>query len=111
MKKLFFFSILILNHPWSSFTFGQAQDTLLSAEWNFAVETDLYFTDPFIFLPIITADKSNLHLEARYNYEDLKLFQDGLVIIFLVGKILNISSHLCLAVLSVERTESLRGWN
>ena len=42
------------------------------SEWNFSVETDLYFTDPFIFLPIFIADKGNLHLEARYNYEDLK---------------------------------------
>jgi len=74
MKNLFFFSILILNLPWSSFTFGQAQDTSSSSEWSLAVETDLYFTDPFILLPIITADKSNLHLEARYNYEDLKTF-------------------------------------
>lgn len=74
MKNLFFFSILILNLPWASFTFGQAQDTSSSSEWSLAIETDLYFTDPFILLPIITADKSNLHIEARYNYEDLKTF-------------------------------------
>ena len=49
-------------------------DTLKTSEWNFSVETDLYFTDPFIFLPIFIADKGNLHLEARYNYEDLKTF-------------------------------------
>ena len=111
MKKIFYFLILMLNLPWSSFTFGQAQDTLLSSEWNFGVETDFYFTDPFIFLPIITADKSNLHLEARYNYEDLKTFSDGLVIIFMAERTLNILLHLCLGVLLEVRTESLRGWN
>ena len=71
MKKVFFFLIVVFVLI-SSFTSAQDQDTLTTSEWNFGVETDLYFTDPFVFLPILTANKGNLHLEARYNYEDLK---------------------------------------
>ena len=72
MKKLFFISIGILSLFIFSETLAQEQDTLEASEWEYGVETDLYFTDPFIFLPIFTADKGKLHFEARYNYEDLK---------------------------------------
>ena len=74
MKKIYYFSILFLYIIISSLILAQDEDTLATSEWNFGVETDLYFTDPFVFLPIITANKGNLHLEARYNYEDLKTF-------------------------------------
>jgi len=72
MKKLFFISICNLFLIITSTLFAQEQDTLEASEWEYGVETDLYFTDPFIFLPIFTADKGKLHFEARYNYEDLK---------------------------------------
>ncbi|MCK7523659.1 MAG: hypothetical protein MZV64_41485 [Ignavibacteriales bacterium] len=73
MKKIFFISDLYLIRILSlSIHFAQEEDSLTTSEWNYAVETDLYFTDPFVFLPIFTADKGKLHLEARYNYEDLK---------------------------------------
>lgn len=72
MKNFIFISALIIYVLLSSFNYAQEIDTLLCTEWNFSVETDLYFTDPFIFLPIFIADKGNLHLEARYNYEDLR---------------------------------------
>jgi len=72
MKKIIFITAIIIYVFFSSFNYAQQEDTLTSSEWNFSVETDLYFTDPFVFLPIFTADKGNLHLEARYNYEDLK---------------------------------------
>jgi hypothetical protein len=71
MKKFFFFLIVVFVLI-SSFTSAQDKDTLTTSEWNFGVETDFYFTDPFVFLPIFTADKNKLHLEVRYNYEDLK---------------------------------------
>lgn len=70
MNKVFFLLTSIIYVSFYSFIY--AQDTLTTSEWNYAVETDLYFTDPFVFLPIFTANKGNLHLEARYNYEDLK---------------------------------------
>lgn len=71
MKKFIFISALLFTGFLSVLNFAQEEDALSSSEWNFSVETDLYFTDPFIFLPIFIADKGNLHLEARYNYEDL----------------------------------------
>jgi hypothetical protein len=74
MKKNFFIYMGIISLLFYSTTFAQDQDTLKASEWEYGVETDLYFTNPFIFLPIITADKGNLHLEARYNYEDIKTF-------------------------------------
>jgi hypothetical protein len=72
MKKKFFISIGILSLIFYSTTLAQDQDTLKAYQWEYGVETDLYFTDPFVFLPIFTANKGKLHLEARYNYEDLK---------------------------------------
>ena len=74
MKKIIFISVLFTYGFFSQLNFAQEEDSLSCSEWNFGVETDLYFTDPFIFLPIIIANKGNLHLEARYNYEDLKTF-------------------------------------
>jgi len=72
MKNIFVVSISILSVIFFSDILAQEQDSLEASEWEYGVETDLYFTDPFVFLPIFTADKGKLHLEARYNYEDLK---------------------------------------
>jgi hypothetical protein len=72
MRNIIFLSIGILFVLFFSNIVAQEQDTLEASEWEYGVETNLYFTDPFVFLPIFTADKGNLHLEARYNYEDLK---------------------------------------
>ena len=72
MKKYFIISIGILSILFYSKSLAQDQDTLEASDWEYGVETDLYFGDPFVFLPIVTANKGKLHLEARYNYEDLK---------------------------------------
>ncbi|MCU0364461.1 MAG: hypothetical protein MUE93_02165 [Ignavibacteriaceae bacterium] len=72
MKTLSFLTIIIFLSFLSSQSFSQEEDSSVSTEWTISAETDLYFTDPFVFLPILIADKGNLHLEARYNYEDLK---------------------------------------
>ncbi len=41
--------------------------------WEFAAITNLYMLPDVTYLnPVISADKSLLHLEARYNYEDLE---------------------------------------
>lgn len=86
MKKIIFISICNLFLIITSTLVAQERDTLETSEWNFGIETDLYFTDPFIFLPIFTADKGNLHLEARYNYEDLKTFSGWLGYNFFGGE-------------------------
>jgi hypothetical protein len=74
MKKSLFILLSIASFVFNSFMFAQEQASSEISEWNYGVETDLYFTDPLIFLPIFTTDKGCLHLEARYNYEDLKTF-------------------------------------
>lgn len=41
-------------------------------EWAFTFAGSVYVTpDHTFFNPVVTADRSRLHLEARYNYEDL----------------------------------------
>lgn len=71
----------------SAFTFAQSKETELdNSKWNFKVEGDFYFTDPFYILPIVTADKNWLHLEARYNYEELKTFSGWIGYNFSGGK-------------------------
>jgi len=72
MKYLLIVSFGILNTLFLSEMLAQEKDTLEASEWKYGIETDFYFTDPFVLLPIFTADKTNLHLEVRYNYEDLK---------------------------------------
>ena len=74
MKKIYLLLLTIIIGLQTSYIYAQDNDSSNTSEWNFSVETDLYFTDPFTFLPIFIADKGNLHLEARYNYEDLKTF-------------------------------------
>lgn len=56
---------------------SQAQDSTTSPEkkWNFGADYNMYFyKDDFVGLPVFRADKNKLHLEARYNYEDLETF-------------------------------------
>ena len=44
-----------------------------STSWEFSADINLYFIpDNFIVLPVMKADHGKVHLEARYNYEDLK---------------------------------------
>ena len=53
--------------------FGQDAD---SSRWRVNAELDAYSFEggEKFLLPIVMADKDRLHLEARYNYEDLKTF-------------------------------------
>jgi len=74
MKKFIFILFLVICGFLSPLNFAQDEKVTETNDWSFSAETDLYFTDPFNLLPIITADNGNLHLEARYNYEDLKTF-------------------------------------
>lgn len=58
----------------TSFTFAQEKGITDKDRWIFNAEGDFYFTEPFFILPVISADKNQIHLEARYNYEELKTF-------------------------------------
>jgi len=64
---------LILLVVYSGHTdFGQVERSSDPAAWKFSANANLNFIPHnFIFLPIVRADKNNLHLEARYNYEDI----------------------------------------
>jgi hypothetical protein len=45
------------------------------ASWEFSADANFYFIpDDFFVLPVFRADKNALHLEARYNYEDMETF-------------------------------------
>ena len=40
--------------------------------WEFSAEANMYFLPDQTYLnPVVSADRRRLHLEARYNYEDL----------------------------------------
>lgn len=58
-----------------SVSLANAQDTATEKPtWNHYFETDFYFEDDFYVLPMYRADRNHLHMEARYNYEDLQTF-------------------------------------
>lgn len=57
-------------------TWGMAQKEEASTPaWEVGTELNLYWLPgQRILLPVITADRGKLHLEARYNYEDFNTF-------------------------------------
>jgi hypothetical protein len=79
-----FLSFLIL----SSQQFAQdIQSKSENSKWDFNASLYSYFiTDDFFLLPILTADKSELHLEARYNYEDRNTFSGWIGYNFQTGE-------------------------
>lgn len=75
MKKIVYFWIFICTMLCSYSTFAQEQDTISKSKWNHNLEALFYILqDEFIFLPIYAVDNDWLHLEARYNYEDMNTF-------------------------------------
>lgn len=66
--KIFYYIFLLLLFSYHII----AQNDQTYKRWWFGFEASFYFTDPSFVLPIFTADKDQIHLEARYNYEDLK---------------------------------------
>jgi hypothetical protein len=85
MKKFFLSFSLVMYCVTLSF----AQDDPASKEkvWNFGADINLYFLPgEFIMLPVFRADKNKLHLEARYNYEDLETFSGWVGYNFSGGK-------------------------
>lgn len=68
MKKLIFSLILGLAcfPVWAQESSEKEKKWAVRADGNF-----YFFTDNFLFLPVVAADRDHLHLEMRYNYEDL----------------------------------------
>lgn len=75
MKKLVsFFTGFILVCMCPSLH-AQDQDANPRPRWDQNLQGYFYFMqDDFFFLPIYQADTGHLHLEARYNYEDMQTF-------------------------------------
>lgn len=72
MKKFILLAVIAMAIGHHSFAQESASSEKL---WNFGADANFYiFKDEFILLPVFKADKNKLHLEARYNYEDLETF-------------------------------------
>ncbi len=72
MKKFCCFCIAFILSL--SIAFAQ-EETDSTSGWEFSTEVNFYFIpEDFFILPVFKADKNKLHLEARYNYEDLETF-------------------------------------
>jgi hypothetical protein len=57
-----------------SLAFAQEEETS-PTNWEFSTDVNFYFIpEEFFVLPVFRADRNKLHLEARYNYEDLETF-------------------------------------
>lgn len=55
--------------------------------WEFGADLNFYFLpNDFFVLPVLLADKNKLHLEARYNYEDMNTFSGWVGYNFMGGK-------------------------
>lgn len=69
MKALSIIFFVVL----SGMAFGQSSD---SSKWNFAADLNGYAFEggDKLLLPVFKADREWLHLEARYNYEDIQTF-------------------------------------
>lgn len=74
MKIHFLLIVVFIVIFTPSFFLAQEKGSGSTDNWNFNIETDFNIADPFYIIPIFQADKSRLHLEARYNYEELETF-------------------------------------
>jgi len=70
MKKIYSYLLMLLIIP--ILGFSQKPDSSIN-KWEIEASLLFYFVpNDFFVLPIIKADKNKLHLESRYNYEDMK---------------------------------------
>lgn len=68
MKKLLLVSILFSALASSAQTIDSS-----TRSWEVDASVNMYFIpNDFLVMPVVSYDKGRLHLEARYNYEDLK---------------------------------------
>jgi len=75
MKKIFYSMLWMSTLLCCSSVFAQKPDTIAETRWNHSLSGWFYIMkDDFIFSPIYSVNKDWLHLEARYNYEDMNTF-------------------------------------
>lgn len=66
------FCIVISLALTCSMAIAQEKDTVSHSRWNYKLENYFYiYKDDFFVLPIFQVNKDWLHLEARYNYENM----------------------------------------
>jgi len=71
MKKLLLIPLFAIL--FCSISLAQDSETPKEKKWEFGADMNMYFyPGDFVGLPVFRADRNKLHLEARYNYEDLK---------------------------------------
>lgn len=84
MKRILIIIVILLA---SSPAFAQDENAKTEKQWNFGADANSYFLpNEFILLPVFRADKNKLHLEGRYNYEDLETFSGWVGYNFSGGK-------------------------
>lgn len=72
MKRII---ILIIASNAALVGYSQDEKPAGPPPWSFSTDLNFYFfPEDFIFLPVLKADKGKLHLEGRYNYEDIRTF-------------------------------------
>lgn len=72
MKHIFPLLLMVI---FSTFSYGQNTESATEKKWEFSADMNMYFyPGEFVGMPVIRADRNQLHLEARYNYEDSKTF-------------------------------------
>jgi len=75
MKKIFCTWIYLFTLLYGYSSFAQQHDTVSNSKCTHNLDALFYIMqDDFIFLPIYSVDKDWLHMEARYNYEDMNTF-------------------------------------
>jgi len=75
MKKNYFLISGICFLLFDTTAFATEPDTLSGSEWQHNIEADFYiWKNDYLFLPIYSVDKEWVHIEARYNYEDVNTF-------------------------------------
>ena len=75
MKRIAFFCLAIILTVQYFPAMSQEEDTSHASVWNHNLAISSYiFSDDFFILPVYQVNKGWLHLEARYNYEDMNTF-------------------------------------
>ncbi len=75
MNKYPILIISIICLFWNSLVKAQKQDTISKSQWNHAIVASLYIWETHNYiLPVYSIDKDWLHMEARYNYENMNTF-------------------------------------
>ena len=75
MRKFVYFLLLFCTLLTELSVSAQETDKNPGSKWSHDIEGWFYIMkDDFIFSPVYAADKGWLHLEARYNYENINTF-------------------------------------